>query len=120
MARKGAGDRKYLIYLLIYSNKLSYLQLMTVLVYGSRLPKSHEQGYLKFWQKQKISVNEFIFRTCNFTKNELFLTYCYVINIAISKILCLFKLSNKDNGMLSFSFVLFSLMLTLTQNMYSS
>ena len=38
----------------------------------------------------------------------------------ISKSLCLFKLSNKGNGILSFSFVLLSLMLPLTQSMRSS
>ena len=46
IARKGAGDREFLIYLLIYSNKLAYLQLITILVYGSSPLKSHEQGYL--------------------------------------------------------------------------
>ena len=45
---------------------------------------------------------------------------CYVINITISKNLYLLKLSNKDNGMISFSFVLLSLMLTLIKNMHSS
>ena len=48
MARGETGDREFLIYLLIYSNKLAYLQLITVLVYGSSRPKSHEQGYLNF------------------------------------------------------------------------
>ena len=52
MAREGAGDRKFLIYsliysiFLIYSNKLAYLLLIAVLVYGNSPPKSHEQGYL--------------------------------------------------------------------------
>ena len=46
MTREGAGDREFLIYLLIYSNKLAYLQLITVLVYRSSPPKSNEQGYL--------------------------------------------------------------------------
>ena len=46
MAHEGAGDRKRLIYLLIYSNKLTHLQLITVLVYGSSPPKSHEEGNL--------------------------------------------------------------------------
>ena len=50
MAREGAGDREILIYLLIYSNKSAYLQLITVLVYRSSSPKSHEQDYLKFQQ----------------------------------------------------------------------
>ena len=46
MAREGAGDRELLIYL--YSNKLAYLQLIIVSVYGNSSPKSHEQGYLTF------------------------------------------------------------------------
>ena len=45
--REAARDREFLIYLLIYSRK----QLITVLVYRSSPPKSHEQGYLNFWQK---------------------------------------------------------------------
>ena len=32
MAREGTEDREFLIYSLIYSNKLAYLQLITVLV----------------------------------------------------------------------------------------
>ena len=48
MARERAGDLEFFIYLLIYSNELTYLQLITVLVYGSSPPKSHEQGYLNF------------------------------------------------------------------------
>ena len=51
MAREGAGDLEILIYLLIYSNKLAYLQLITVLVYENSSPKSHEQDYLNFQQK---------------------------------------------------------------------
>ena len=39
MAREGAGNLEFLIYLLIYSNKLAYLQLITVLVYRSSPPK---------------------------------------------------------------------------------
>ena len=46
MAREGAKDRDFLIYLLIYSNKLAYFKLITVLVYRSIPPKSHEQGYI--------------------------------------------------------------------------
>ena len=45
MAREDTGDREFLIYQLIYSNKLAYLQLITVLVVGNSPPKSHEQGY---------------------------------------------------------------------------
>ena len=43
-----AGDREMLICLLKHSNKFGYLQQITVLVYGSSPPKSHEQGYLNF------------------------------------------------------------------------
>ena len=44
--REGAWDREFLIYSLIYSNELAYLQLITVLVYGNSPPKSNEKGYL--------------------------------------------------------------------------
>ena len=43
LVRKGAGDRGFLIYSLIYSNKLAYLQLIKVLVYGKSPPNSHEK-----------------------------------------------------------------------------
>ena len=46
MTREGSGGRECFIYPLIYSNKSAYLQLITVLVYGNSLPKSHEKGYL--------------------------------------------------------------------------
>ena len=48
MARGGIGDHKFLIYSLICSNQLAYLQLITFLVYGDSPHKSHEQGYLNF------------------------------------------------------------------------
>ena len=51
MAREDAEVCKILIYLLIYSNILVYLQLITVLVYGNSSPKRHEQDYLNFKQK---------------------------------------------------------------------
>ena len=51
MARKGAEEREFLIYLLIYSNKFLHLQLITILVRGRSPPKSHEQDYLNFEQK---------------------------------------------------------------------
>ena len=51
MAHKRVKGREILIYLLIYSNKLAYLQPITVLVYGNSSPKSHEQDYLNFQQK---------------------------------------------------------------------
>ena len=47
MARDGTGDIKFLIYALIYSNKLAYLQLITALVYGNSPPKSHEKVLAK-------------------------------------------------------------------------
>ena len=40
VAARGGGDREFLIYLLIYSNKLAFLQLITVLVYRNSPPKS--------------------------------------------------------------------------------
>ena len=46
MAREGTGDREFLKYSLIYSNKLAYLQIIIVLIYGNSPPKSHEKGYL--------------------------------------------------------------------------
>ena len=46
MARDGAEDREFLICSLIYSNKLAYLQLITVLVYRNSPLKSHKKGYL--------------------------------------------------------------------------
>ena len=51
IVRKGAGDCEILIYLLIYLNKLAYLQLITVLLCGNSSPKSHEQDYLKTFGK---------------------------------------------------------------------
>ena len=48
MAPEEAVDREFLIYLLMYSSKLAYLELITVLVYRSSPLKSHEQGYLNF------------------------------------------------------------------------
>ena len=53
MERDGGGDLELLIYLLIDSNKLTYLQLITVLVYGNSSTKNHEH-----------------FRTWKLTKNE--------------------------------------------------
>ena len=46
MARGGTRDCEFLIFSLIYSNKLAYLQLITVLVYENSPPRSHEKGYL--------------------------------------------------------------------------
>ena len=46
MTREGTGDRGFFIYSLKYSNKIAYLQLITVLVYRNSPPKSHEKGYL--------------------------------------------------------------------------
>ena len=37
-----------MVLILIYSNKLAYLQLIIVLDYVSSPPKSHERGYLNF------------------------------------------------------------------------
>ena len=62
MAHEGTRDREFLIYLLIYSNKLAYLQLTKVLVYRSSPPKSHEQGYLNFSKilKKYVWMNSFL------------------------------------------------------------
>ena len=46
MASEGTGDREFLIYSIIYSNKLAYLQLITVLLYEYSLPKSDEKDHL--------------------------------------------------------------------------
>ena len=48
MTREGAGDREFFVYLLIHSNKLTYLQLVTGLIYRSSPLKCHGQGYLNF------------------------------------------------------------------------
>ena len=59
MTNEGDGDREFLMYLLIYSNKLAYLQPVTGFVYRSSPPKSHGQGYLNFSQKPwQIRVND--------------------------------------------------------------
>ena len=42
MAREENGDCEFLIHLLIYSNKLTYLQLITVWVFRNSPPKSHK------------------------------------------------------------------------------
>ena len=67
---EAAGGLEILIYLLIHSIKLAYLQLITVLVYGNSSPKSHEQDYINFQQKL-WKISEFFFTRCKFTKNEL-------------------------------------------------
>ena len=41
MVCEGIGIREFMIYLLIYCNKLVYLQLVTILAHGSSPPKSH-------------------------------------------------------------------------------
>ena len=48
MVREGDEDCEFLIHLLIYSNKLANLQLITVSVFRSSPPKSHKKGYLNF------------------------------------------------------------------------
>ena len=44
----------------------------------------------------------------------------FAVILSIFKNLCLIKLSNKGNGMLSLSLVLLSLMLTLIKSIYDS
>ena len=46
MAREGTGTVNFLCSHLIFSNKLDYLQLITVLVYGNSPSKSHEKSCL--------------------------------------------------------------------------
>ena len=55
---------KFLIYSLLHSNNLAYLQLITVLVYGSSPPKSHEkdcvnQTFSKNFEKY-VLMNSFL------------------------------------------------------------
>ena len=71
---RGDLERELLILSLIYSNKLAYLQRITVLVYRKSPPKSHEKGYLN-QTFRKICKNEFVFKTCSFTKKKLLLRY---------------------------------------------
>ena len=68
MAREGAGEHEFLIYL--YSNKLAYLQLITVLVYGNSSTKSHEQSSKNL--EKYVWMSSFLEPV---TKNELFLRY---------------------------------------------
>ena len=51
MSREETEEREFLIYLMIYSNKFPCLQLIKILACGGSPPKSHEQGYLNFYQK---------------------------------------------------------------------
>ena len=67
MAHEGARDTEFFMYLLIYSNKLAYLQLIKVLVYRSSPTESHEQGYLKFLLSKKSVYCSF---RCGITLSE--------------------------------------------------
>ena len=49
----------------MYSNKLAYFELITVLVYGSSPPKNHEH----LW---KIRANDFLYRASDFVKKWAF------------------------------------------------
>ena len=60
MTPEGAGDHEFLIDLLIYSNKLPYSQLITVLVYWNSPPESHEQSYLNVLAKPLTNTCEWI------------------------------------------------------------
>ena len=62
MVSEGALNRQVFIYLLIYSNKLAYLQLITDLVYRSSPPKSHEQGYLNLSK----NLEKYVYVFCEF------------------------------------------------------
>ena len=67
----GAGGREFLYnYLLMYSNKLAYLKLITVLVYGSSPLKS--QNYLNFYLNLNLQINSFL-QPATWIKNKSFL-----------------------------------------------
>ena len=69
MAHEGTGDREFSISLLIYSNNLAYLQLITLLVHGSSPPKSHENS--KTHKTQITLIFKNIFKAVSLT--------CYII-----------------------------------------
>ena len=62
MVDEGAEDRQFLMDLLIYSNKLAYLQLIAVLFYRSSPTKSREQGYLNLSKnlEKYVWINSFL------------------------------------------------------------
>ena len=73
---EGTRGREFLISLFLISSKLAYLQIITVLIYGSSPPKSHEQNYLNCLQNPwKLHERGFLFWACNFTNIEL-LGFC--------------------------------------------
>ena len=51
LQRARGPDGEFFIYLQIYSNKLAYFQLITVLVQRNSPPKSHQKDCLNFQQK---------------------------------------------------------------------
>ena len=57
-AQGGVGPWIFDILIHIYSNKLDYLQLITVLVYGNSPPKSHGKGYLN--QTLSKSIEKYV------------------------------------------------------------
>ena len=64
------------IYLIDIFKYISLFAANDSFALGKHFFQKSWQGHLNFWEKPwKISVNDFIFRICNFTKNKLFLRY---------------------------------------------
>ena len=86
MVSEGAVNRQVFIYLLIYSNKLAYLQLITVLVYRSSPPKSHEQGYLNLSK----NLEKYVYVFCEFIVIwPVLASYLCLVNLSLSSSLVL-------------------------------
>ena len=77
MAHERTWVPGFLIYPLIYSNKLTYLQLTRVGLWKQSSQKSWTRllRLLTKNLKNTFLEYEFIFTTCNLTKNEVFLRY---------------------------------------------
>ena len=71
MTREGAGDRELLIYSLIDSNKLAYLQLVTGLVYRGSPPKvTDRSGGPAIFYKKGILRNFTKFTGKHYTRDS--------------------------------------------------
>ena len=83
MVRDRTEDGEFLKYLLIYSNKLSYLQLITA--YNSCFrketvfPKVMNNITYTFSKKKKLLPRKILGNKNNLTKNEVFLWYFSMI-----------------------------------------
>ena len=83
---EGTRGCEFLISLFLISSKLAYLQIITVLVYGSSPPKSHEQNYLNCLQNPwNLHERGFLFWACNSTNIEIFLRYFLRILFKVSE-----------------------------------